>query len=390
MLVLTLYLMQLSELLIFSPTQVARLVAWIVVPYVVTVVYFQAFCFFSPKKLAMQDRHNVHGMPHLGLVEARVYRWFSIWCAMTVIEIIFSGGLPIAQKLGDGSSHYVDFGLPVVHVFLSSLLMVLALFEFGIYILLGGRRHLAIPAWLVLWSFLELSRAVMIIAILQWCVLWILLKGVSKKLAFKVVGLAIITLLIFGYTGDQRTGSSSFLYLAKPSSNYPGWLPSGVLWSYIYSTTPMNNLVNTSIQTKPLDNVAFPNTLYYVFPTVIRAAIYGKEAVFATGGDLVADNFTVSTAYLSPYVDYGIPGIVIFSSLLGIIGTYCWRKRRTFRGRLLYAIVAQCLVFSVFYDFLLMNAFLGQVFWIYFLFRTARAGAGAKRTNLAMQLGYTK
>ena len=266
----SLYAMRLSDLLAFNAGQVARMVSWIVVPYVGTVLYSQAFCYFSPKKLARQDNLNLNSEAYLEVIETRIHRWFAIWCALTVIEIIFSGGLPIIQELRDNSSHYVDFGLPVVHVFLSSLLMVLALSEFGIYTLFGGRRRLAIPAWLVLWSFLELSRAVMIIALLQWCVLWFLLKGVSKKGVLKTAAVGIIAVLVFGYAGDQRTGSNSFLYLAKPSPNYPTWLPSGFLWFYIYTTTPLNNLVNTSIRSTPLNNIAFPNTLYYLFPTVIR------------------------------------------------------------------------------------------------------------------------
>lgn len=175
---------------------------------------------------------------------------------------------------------------------------------------------------------------------------------------------------MFGYMGDIRSGSSAFRAVARPTSSYPDWLPSGVLWFYIYITSPLANLVNTSLSTRPTGDLFFSHTVLFMFPTPLRNAIYGGQ--FSedqqSAGDLITANLTVSSAYVGPYLDNGFVGIGCYSALLGILSAYCWKKRKSFRNELRYAIIGQCLLFSIFWNFLFYNPLLGQVFWIYIIF----------------------
>jgi oligosaccharide repeat unit polymerase len=375
-----LYAMHLSDLLNFTTGQVGRIVQWILIPYVVTVLLFQTFCWLAPKKPS-EAKGGMDDEEYLRAIETKIHKWFILWCVLTVVEVVASGGLPILWLMQGGSKDYTAFGLPVLHVFLGSLLSVLALSEVGIFVLHGDKRRLLIPAWVLLWSMLVVSRAVMITSMLQWSVLWFFLKGARIGTILRTVASSLAVIFIFGYLGDSRTGGEGFRALARPSWNYPDWLPSGFLWVYIYVTTPLGNLVNTSLQTTPLNSVLFPNTIYFLFPTVIRGVIYGTDTTFATGGDLVTESFNVSTAYIGPYRDFGHLGMVCFSALLGFIAAYYWRHRKTFRDGLIYTIVAQCLLFSIFTNFLFYNPFLGQVFWIYFLFRTPKSSAGIESVD---------
>jgi len=371
---LLMYALHLSDLLTFTTSQVSRIVQWIVIPYVAAFLVFQTFYSLSPKKIVTAAQQRAPEREFLTLVEAKIHRWFLCWCVLTFVEVVFSGGLPILWLIRGSSKDYSTFGLPVLHVVLSSLLAVLALSEFGIYALHGGKRRLLIPAWLLLWSIMSVSRGIMIVGLLQWSVLWFFLKGTHVRTILKVGAVGLLIVYIFGYLGDLRSGGEAFRALAQPSWNYPAWLPSGFLWFYIYFTTPLGNLVNTSLRTAPLNSFLFPNTLYYAFPTVIRNVIYGKAAS-GTGGDLVSESFNVSTAYVGPFSDYGYVGMVCFSTTLAIIAAYYWRKRSTFRDGLIYTIVAQCLVLSIFWNFLFYMPFLGQVFWVYFLFRRPTVSA---------------
>lgn len=368
-----LYAMHLSDLLTFSTTQVFHVFEWIVVPYVVAILLFEVFCALAPKQAVGAKLQSIHDVDYLVWVESRLFRWFTCWCALTLVEVFFSGGLPILWLIQGSSRNYVTFGLPVLHVFLNSLLAVLALSEFGMYILLGDKRRLLIPCWLIFWSIVVVSRGFVMVSLLQWGVLWLFLKGARIQTVFRAVIFIITVIVIFGYIGDWRTGGDAFQALAQPSRNYPDWLPSGFLWFYIYLTTPLGNLVNTSLLATPLNSSLFPNTVYFLFPTIIRNLIYGKDAALQMDGELVTDNFNVSTAYTGPFHDYGYFGVVVFSTILAIIAAYYWRKRQTFRDGLIYTLVAQCLMFSIFTNFLFYNPFLGQVFWIYFLFRNRQS-----------------
>jgi oligosaccharide repeat unit polymerase len=367
------YALHLSKLLTFTTGQVIRVALWIVVPFILAIFAFQLFCYLSPKKAVAARRHGIVEEEYLTRVDSTLNKWFVCWCALTIVEVVFSGGLPIIWLIRGSSNNYTTFGLPVLHVFLSSLLAVLALAKFGIYILLGGKRRLLIPAWLVVWSVAAVSRSIMVVALLQWGVFWFFLKGARVKTLLKGLTIGLVTIFIFGYVGDIRGGGADlFRALAQPSENYPSWLPSGFLWFYIYFTTPLSNLVNTSIQTVPLNSPLFPNTLYFLFPTLIRNLIYGDVA-FGTGGDLVNESFNVSTAYIGPLIDYGYIGMALFSILLGVIAAFYWRRRQTFQDGMIYTIIAQCLVLSIFWDFLFYMPFLSQIFWIYFLLRTPKS-----------------
>lgn len=363
-----LYAMHLSDLLTFSAGQVGRIVLWVIIPYVCTILLYQAFYYLSPKKARRPNRCDIHDGEYLALVEARIYKWFAIWCAFTIVEIILSGGLPIIWLIRGSSLTYVDFGIHTMHGILNTVVMVLSLAEFGLFVMFGGRRRLLIPCWVILWSLLTISRAIMIIVLMQWFILWFCIKGIHIGRLVKLAVISITTILLFGYIGDMRSGIAGFRDIAQPSKNYPEWLPSGFLWFYIYITSPLGNLVNTSITTTPLYSLLFPNTLFESFPTVIKNLLYG-DYISGASPDLVTNAFTVSTGYISFFCDYGVAGMIVFSVILAIAAAYYWRKRQTFHDGLMYAIVAQCLLSSIFVNFLVGSQFICQFFCIYFLFR---------------------
>ena len=176
----------------------------------------------------------------------------------------------------------------------------------------------------------------------------------------------IVLVLIFGYVGDFRTGAKVFRNLAEPTKQYPAWLPSGVLWGYIYLTTPVGNVVNTAVSDVPVYNPLFPNTTSLLFPTVLRTAIYGESAADnALSGNLITNAFNVSTAYVGPFQDFGYLGMIGFSTLLALIAYLSWIDQ-SLRGAALYAVIGQCVILSVFFNHLFYLPIITQVIWIYF------------------------
>lgn len=345
------------------------MVWWITAPFVAAVLIFNIFYAVSPKRPVRFVGKDIDDEAYLESVEHELNWWFKCWIVLTVVEVVFCGGVPIVWLLLGSSKVYAEFGLPVIHVFVSSLLAVLALAKLGLYLLRGDRRRLFIPILQVLWSVAIVNRGQIIIAMIQCVVLWLCLRGANFKVLLRTALTLIVTILLFGYVGDARTGAASFRNLAQPSQNYPDWLPSGVLWVYVYITSPLGNLVNTSFTSTSSHDILFPRTIFALFPNPIRDAIYGKDFGLESMGNLVSENLNVSSAYIGPLKDNGYIGIACFSLLLGIMAAYSWKKRRKFRNQLLYAIVAECIVLTVFWNFLFYTPFLGQIFWIFFLFR---------------------
>ena len=382
-----LFILHLSEWLSFPQDEVTRTVAWICLPFVAAVILFNIFYKLSPK-VRSPIRKDIDDADYLLRVEGSMDRWFYGWIALTVVEVGFSGGLPIIWLMSGNAKVYSEFGLPVIHVFLWALLAVLAVGKLGLYLLYGNRRRLFIPAFQLLWGIILVSRGEIMGAIVQAAILWLCLRGIKLTKMLRAAIVSLLVVLMFGYMGDFRSGSAVFQKVARPTSNYPEWLPSGFLWFYIYITSPLANLVHTIEISKPVNDPFFSRTVLFIFPTTLRDAIYGKQ--FSEdqkgAGDLVTPTLTVSSAYVGPYLDDGFWGIGWYSTLLGVISAYCWRRRSTFRDKLRYVILGECLLFSVFWNFLFYTPMFAQVVWVYIIFARRRVTlSGHTRYTLTLQ-----
>ena len=180
------------------------MVCWIIVPFIASNLLFTIFHEISPKKSALVKAKDIDDEAYLKKIECRLDWWFRWWIVITVVEVVFSGGLPIVWLVTRNPKVYAEFGLPFVHVFVSTLLSVLALAKLGLYLLRGDRRRLLIPISQILWSFIIVSRGVMMIALIQGVVLWFCLKAPGLKTIFRAVALFSITILLFGYIGDLK------------------------------------------------------------------------------------------------------------------------------------------------------------------------------------------
>lgn len=368
-----LFSLHLSEWLDFPQSEVTWTVAWICIPFAVAVVLFNIFYKLSPKMRSLL-RKDIEDPDYLVRVERSMDRWFYCWIALAVVDVGFSGGLPIIWLLTGNSAVRTDFGLPVIQVFLTALLAVLAIGKFGLYLLHGNRRRLLIPGFQILWAIAILSRVVIMGFAVEAAVLWLCLRGANLRRTLRIFAASVLVILFFGYMGDIRTGSEIFREVARPTRNYPEWLPSGVLWFYIYIASPLANLVNTTEMSKPANDPLFSRTILFSFPTPVRNAIYGKQFTEDQqgAGDLVTPTLTVSSAYVGPYLDEGLWGMGLYSALLGVISAYCWKRRSTFRDKLRYVIIGECLLFSVFWNFLFYTPLLAQVVWVYIIFARRR------------------
>lgn len=370
---LALYAMRLSKLLIFSTADGAKVVAWIVLPFLGVWILAASLWSLAPKAASRRRRFDVFDPSVLEQIESRVDRWFRYWLVLTLIEVVFSGGVPLMWLLRGTEKNYTDFGLPFVHVFAGSLLGILAASKFGLYLLRGNRRRLMIPAFQILWGVVIVSRGLIVDSLLQYAILWACLRGIRIKNFFRIAISVVLVVLIFGYLGDIR-GTGSFRKLARPTQNYPDWLPSGVLWLYIYLASPLQNLTQTMKSVEPARDPFFSRTLIDVYPTPLRNAIFGKDyREEQVSGDLAESSLNVSSAFVGPFRDYGEWGMAAYSGVLALLAVFAWnRRRRTLRDQIFYAVAAECLVLTVFWNFLFYNAFVSQFFWLFYLFRSGR------------------
>lgn len=388
LLVALLYQMHLSKLLIATNSQVASMIAGILVPFIIASLVFTLYSNLSPR--AKKNNHslleNANDLEDLPRLTKRLNRWLLFWGIMTVVEIIASGGIPLLWLLTGSSKNYLDFGIKSIHGFLNSLLLAAGICYTGLFARLGQRKYLLCFAGILVWAVLTVTRGLIVVNLVQSVIILALYRGMSTKLAIKIVATGLILVIAFGVVGDLRTGgSSTFRDLAQPTAAYPAWLPSGDLWVYIYLTTPLNNLIYTASSTRPLNDPLFPNTAAPLFPSVLRSAIYGDALSESISGELVDSAFNVSTAYVGPYQDYGAIGIACVSVLFGLLTAIYW-KRNNFRDALIYSVLGGCLIITVFGNNFFSLPVISQLLWIYiFLYkRNPHAATNYERRTIGV------
>lgn len=369
-----LYAMHLSKILIYSTGDVIAASLWIWIPIAIVVLLFNAF---QGMLSSFPINRRSQWQPDLGLIERRLRFWFRIWLVAAIFETIVSGGVPLLWLFQNTAKNYDSYGVTSVHGIVKSLFIAIALGRFSLWAVTRERRHLKIPAFALIWALILVDRSMFLVSIIEYVVVYLRFRNVRMSTLLKIAVGGLIFIFGFGVIGDLRLQGSSdvFRTLAQPTDNYPAWLPSGILWAYIYATTPINNLVHTIHLTAPLHSFLFPNTLALLFPTAIRQLIYGSEWWTP---QLVSNAFNAATAYIGPYQDYGYLGVILFSCVIAFVCQKYWLSE-SLEGTLKFAVVTQCLILTLFYNHLFALPIIFQVVWFEIFFsRQLRFGVAVK------------
>jgi oligosaccharide repeat unit polymerase len=352
-----LYSLNLSKLLLFDLGEFPHVLFAILLPFSSAILLSKLLA-TGGKRVVAPDEYT------LEVINWRlVSRLCQVWGIATILEIIVSGGVPLLWIIIGNGKTYFDFGLQSLHGLLNALLSSVTLLFTYAAVRSGRKKFWIIPIFTILWSVITITRQMFIVTVIEMAVLILLVKGITLRAALKLLFSVFLVVLVFGIVGDVRSGADEFLQLAQPTANWPLWLPSGFLWVYIYMVTPLNNLLNTTISASIQCSPLFPGTLSLAFPSIIRGIVFGDKATEFWSGDLVTEAFNVSTAYIAPYQDCGILGMSIYSFLLGLAAHYFWRKN-SLNGFLGYAVIAECIISSIFFNHLFYLPIIFQLFFL--------------------------
>jgi oligosaccharide repeat unit polymerase len=358
-----LYSLRLSSLLLFPFSTVIG----VEVPVLVAFLPLYLLTYFLPDSLySVLPKWNEADAGKV--LDDRLIFWFKVWVAVTLVEIVASGGVPIVWNLMGSSKTYFDFGIPTLHGLMNGLILALCITRFSTGIRFGRRKDMIYPVILLVWTFIVVTRQELMVMVLEIAVLYLSFRKLQVKRVLWLLAIVLLIIVSFGVAGDVRSGGASFATLAQPTARYPEWLPSGFLWVYMYATTPLNNLINTYKHVSPLNDITLPNTLALLTPSALRGLTGGHTRAEAFGGDLITQAFNVSTAFVGPVQDFGLWGMMGFSSAIAFATGLFWRKDRL-RDIIVYSVLAQCLILSVFFDHFLYLPIVSQIAWIYAFFR---------------------
>jgi oligosaccharide repeat unit polymerase len=384
LMVVLLYSLHLSLLLLFPTREAIQLAFVIVLPvFAVSLVYK----LLQPGNPGGDATYVVHQELALPIIQRRIRQCLWLWVALSVIETVVSGGVPILWLLTGSGKVNFDYGISSVHGMVNALFLAIAVTSFALYLYTDNRRHLRFPVFAFAWSIILVSRGTLFVLLIEYSIIYLRLRKIRGKTLIRLVAIALIAVMVFGYVGDFRSGGEAFRSLAQPTDNFPDWAPSGLLWAYIYITTPINNLLLSTHTLRPTYNPLLPATAATLFPTVLRNVIYGKQAAGeAISGALESEALNVSTAYVGPFQDMGSIGIVGFSIIAALFCEIYWH-RIGFRNIFVFAVFTQALMLSLFYNMLFSLPILGQLVWFYYFTMPKRGNvAKAKIPRLSHSL----
>ena len=335
------------------------------VAYIVSICLSFIFSYFMIRLLLLDKKFvKVNSYSENPNTFSKLKVVFKIWLFFTIIEVLYFRGLPLLAilGLGGGIGRYTEWGIPSLHGFLNAMIITLSNYFFFYFLKNKRKKDLYLFLLCILWPIMLITRQMFLTMIVQATIIYILTNTIKISSIIKVVLAVCLVVVIFGIIGDLRSDADLFIQLVQPSHDYPTWLPSGVLWVYVYMVSPLNN-VNYNIYNYSDFEFNLSPLISNFFPSFIRSKI------FSSSGDskfqLVNENLNVSTMFPNYLDAFGYYGSVFFFFFLGLIVSYIYIKYKSRKSNIVWlfilVIIIHNFIFSVFVDFFFNLVFLFQM-----------------------------
>lgn len=274
-----------------------------------------------------------------------------IWLVGFIVTILYSGGIPLLWVLLGDPRNYLDFGMPTV----SGLLNMMRAFLFTSVVGLALEKRARpvdylIAGFLLATALAEISRGGITLLLLHGIAARVLLRPVKLKgMLLWAVAIGAFFLL-FDWVGQVRTTGHEL-----KSENVLGdafaedTAFAGLAWSFIYLTSPLNNLAYAVSQDlSPLMTPFY--TLQPLLPTVLRDIIFGR-------GDypieLINEAYNATSFYSPLVADFGVIGAFlgfVFIQII-IVAVHRSAKHGNLFAMLIYPPVFASVALSFFYSY---------------------------------------
>ena len=300
-------------------------------------------------------------------------RFLKIWLIGMFLTVIIQKGFPLLWMITGVDKSYGDFGFDTIHGFLTSLYLFGILGYFFVYLKTKQKKYLIIILLLLLYPILVIHRSIMVIVVFEFLGIYLFIKRIQFKNILKVLLLFFALIYAFGALGDYRLNNKTdFLYdwISDDYKESFEKIPSGFLWSYIYFTAPLDNIVYNIDKIKPL---YYPyHSTASLLPTIVRKNIYTEkkyeEKYSMKMSNPVINTFTYFANYIS---DFGIVFtlFIVFNLQLLILYTYVRAKNNNLGALLAYPVFFMALLLSTFNDYFSSLVVIFQIFLAFYVGR---------------------
>lgn len=285
--------------------------------------------------------------------DSTVYKLFIFWLCVEIIEIVYSGGMPLFWTLSGSEKTYFDFGIPSLHGIMNAIGLIIIGSLVWIISDNKSNDNKKAPLLLILaisaYYCLIMTRQVLVSAAIEAIVLLVIRQRNILKWLFPC---ALLGIVAFGILGNIRTGYDEFLYVAQIETNVPAPLV-GFYWVYMYLTMTIaniNQLVLSGVNAIGIE--AFNAYLPSILRSILNAGVQTDSSAY-----LVTPAFNVSGYFSSFYLGFGMLGVIIITAIYGLLGGVTYQINKN-QGGWTYALIYACafqIVALSFFDNLLLD-----------------------------------
>lgn len=296
---------------------------------------------------------------------------FLAWAATFAVTIAYSGGIPIYWRLIGDSRNYLDFGLPTVSG-LTNMMRCFIVAGVVALLVLGSasRRDILIGGICLASAFAEISRGSIIAVVLHGVAMYVFLRPIQPRQLFLGLFVLWAGLFAFEWIGNNRTAGYDADFGAVLGGKFEeGGILSQFIWTFIYITTPFNNLAYA------LSQNYFPTMVpYYTLQPLVPTAI--RNLLFTPGDypiELLNEAFNATTAYSPLLADFGMEVAMLVFAFIAIVISFSYTaaKRGSLFNILCYPPIFTSVVLSFFYSyfFALPVVLYPALVWAFMIYR---------------------
>lgn len=318
-------------------------------------------------------KHSTQNAPKMHLSNIYLLDWYlskltNILFFMFVLDMVYSGGVPLAWVLTGSDLKHVDFGIPTFHGAFHGLILFYSTCSYMLYLFhINAKKNIFRIIIFMLYCVVAFNRGLFVIFIIQTVFVcaafsnYNILKIKNILVAFfSIVGFAYL----FGLLGDIRQGENPFLNSVRPEWEETFvYVPKQFLWFYAYATGGLNTLYYNLEQLSP--NWLPIYTLSKLVPTLIHNITGLQKEVDSFS---LADNrITIATAFQGPVSDFGLLGVYLIVPIVLLTVRFYYKSRnRDPFSIFMYGVLMQSLVMTPYVDTVLYLPFLLQIMLGYF------------------------
>ncbi len=246
---------------------------------------------------------------------------FYIVCTFYALEFLIEKDIPLfSTLLGRPGVGYREFGIPLLHGILISFNSFLIAHSFAIYMSRGYKKVLMYNLLLYIPALLILNRSIIVFGVLTSVFIYLHFIGkVNFQNKLKLGLLAIVSLFLFGFVGNLRSGGEYIYTQSKVADEFmESSIPKEFYWTYLYVASPLANFQNT-VNKKSIKEYDFKGFVFYEnLPKIISKNLGDPLNVERRDLVRIVPWLTVGTAYARSYSYLGWAGpyLLFVTSLL--------------------------------------------------------------------------